>query len=179
MVGTVESSSPIAPAFLSTVQLAKANDITEPDPDCPNNYVNFHAFAANLFERRILPTKPTWAIWAQREAHEDENEPASTMRDYYVLAAAQWILWYGQSFFKQVLFQDDESTKDSQMWTPGRLYSGTRSLSLHRWQFWKESFRTVALAGKDEEKGGYGQECRTVAAKAADIMDSLEENMTF
>ena len=101
------------------------------------------------------------------------------MHQYYVLAAAQWILWYGQSFFKQVLFQDDEIMKDSRMWSPGPLYSGTSALSLRRWQFWKESFKTVALAGKDEEKRGYGQECRIVAAKAADIMDSLEKNMTF
>ena len=101
------------------------------------------------------------------------------MRQYYVLAAAQWILWYGQSFFKQVLFLDDENIKHSRAWSPGPLYSGTSALSLHRWRFWKESFRTVALAGKDEEKGGYGQECRTVAAKAADMMDSLEKNMMF
>ena len=69
--------------------------------------------------------------------------------------------------------------KGSRMWSPGPLYSGTSALSLRRWQFWKESFKTVALAGKNEEKGGYGQECRIVAAKAADIMDSLEKNMTF
>ena len=99
------------------------------------------------------------------------------MHQYYVLAAAQWILWHGQSFFKQVLFLDDETIQDSGKWSPGPLYRGTSDLSLHRWQFWKESYRTVALAGKDEEKGGYGQECRTVAAKAADIMDSLEKNM--
>lgn len=54
------------------MQLAKVEFFaTSPDPEDPSAYVDFHAFAANLHERRIHSTRPTWAIWVQCEAHED------------------------------------------------------------------------------------------------------------
>ncbi|KAI9818968.1 MAG: hypothetical protein M1832_004136 [Thelocarpon impressellum] len=82
--------------------------MNSPDPDNPGAYVNFHAFAANLADRGIFTTYPTWAIWAQREAHEDRREQG-VIGDAYVLAAAQWILWYRQSLFKQVLLRAESS----------------------------------------------------------------------
>lgn len=180
MVRTVEFSSWTYPAFASIRQLAETDNRTGPDPDCPSNYINFHAFAANLFERRIFCTDPTWAIWAQRGAHEGwlNDEDEDKFHDIYVLAAAQWILWYGQSFFKQVLSPGDVTLDDLQCWSPGPLYDGKRFLSLHRWHFWRDSFKAVACGEQGGEKG-LGQECMTVAAKAADMMDSLEKNMTF
>ena len=36
----------------------------------------------------------------------------------------------------------------------------------------------MASEEKEEEKG-IGQECKIVAVKAAEMMDSLEKNMTF
>ena len=99
-----------------------------PDPDYPSRYVNFHAFLANLDERRILPTNPTWAIWALCDAHEDIREEQGSIRDAYVLGAAQWIIWYGQSLFKQILFSEDVSTDDLRSWSPGPLYDGKKVL---------------------------------------------------
>lgn len=156
---------------------ANTEKCTGPDPENPSEYVNFHAFAANVFERRFFSNGPTWAIWAQRDAHEDRREEKGVIRDAYVLAAAQWILWYGQSLFKQVLFPGD-APDDLRPWTPGPLYHGKASLSLHRWHFWRDGFNAVASG---QEKGGeaFGQECTSVAAKAVEIMDSLERNMTF
>ena len=142
-------------------------------------FVNFHAFAANLFEYRIFSNGSTWAIWALRDAHEGHVKERGSMRDMYVLAAAQWILWYGQSFFKHIIFPGEIDIDTLRAWKPGPLYTGTKFLSLHRWQFWKDSFKNVASGDQDEEKGGYGQECRSVSKKAADIMDALEKSMTF
>ena len=71
--------------------LANTEPCTESDPQNPSEYVNFHAFAANLYERRIFRADPTWAIWAQREAHEIGRKEHGSVRDGYVLAAAQWI----------------------------------------------------------------------------------------
>ena len=150
------------------------------DPDYPSRYVNFHAFAANLDERRCFSTDPTWAIWPQSDEHEtdqEDQEDQGSIRDAEMLAAAQWILWYGQSFLKQILFREDVSTDTLQMWSPGPLYDGKSFLSLHRWHFWRDSFSAVASEEKREK--GFGQECKTVAGKAADLMDSLEKNMTF
>ncbi|KAI9826650.1 MAG: hypothetical protein M1832_006246 [Thelocarpon impressellum] len=148
------------------------------DPEDPGKYVNLHAFAANLHERRILPTNPAWAIRAHSEAHEGGAQGQDGMRATYVLAAAQWILWYGQSLFKQVLFSGDVTSDDLRAWTPGPLYHGAAHLTLQRWHFWKDGFRAAAAEGNEEEKG-LGQECSTVAAKAAELMESLEESMAF
>lgn len=140
--------------------------------------MNFHAFAANIFERRITSTDPTWAIWAQRDAHEGRKRSSSVHNEIYVLAAAQWIVWYGQTFFKQVILPKEVSDDDLQMWTPGPLYDGKAHLTLNRWHFWRDGYLAVACSGKFEEKG-YSQECRSVAAKAAALMDALEKSMTF
>lgn len=154
---------------------------TGPDPEEPRLYVNFHAFAANLFERHIWLTTPTWAIWAQRSAHEGRtpsNDRRGVPNDIYVLAAAQWIIWGGQTFFKQLLSPPDVSSEDLRNWTPGPLYNGKAHFSLHRWHFWRDGYYAVASSGKEDEKG-YSQECKDVAARAAAIMDALEKNMTF
>ncbi|KAI9749597.1 MAG: 1,3-beta-glucanosyltransferase gas1 [Chaenotheca gracillima] len=141
-------------------------------------YANFHAFAANLREHRIFRTDPTWAIWAQREAHEGVSTRPNGSRDVVLLAAAQWILLYGQTLFKQIVFTGDISPREVQFWKPGPLYDGQADLSLQRWYFWRDGFKSAA-SGEKEQNKGLGQECKSVAAKAADMMDSLERNMTF
>ena len=154
-----------------------------PDPDNPGHYVNFHAFAANLNERRVFDGGPTLAIWALREAHEEickeEGKIGQLMRDELILAAAQWILWCGQSLFKQVLFQGNVDPGDVEnSWRPGELYRGEGGLSMGRWGFWRDGFGAVA-ARAGGEKEGHGEECVRVAARAANMMEALEENMTF
>ncbi|KAI9802791.1 MAG: hypothetical protein M1833_001390 [Piccolia ochrophora] len=150
---------------------------TSPDPENPIEYVNFHAFAANIYERRILGTDATWAIWAQREAHEGLKNEQGSVRDAYVLAAAQWIIYYGQSFFKEVIRPREVSSTDLQYWKPGPLYAGKADLSLDRWHFWRDGFRAAASQEVDEK--GLRLECKNVAAKAAALMDAFEDNMTF
>ena len=205
-----------------------------PDPEDPQRFVNFHAFVANIDERRIFSTDPLWAIWTQREAHEDRRrsefpgQDQDCVRDAYVMAAAQWILWYGQTLFKQLLSPRKTSDKNYQYWEPGPTHNGKALLSLHQWHFWRDGFRAVAswskrkkprsnhkatlslhrwhfwrdgfravASGHTEEKGekkgekkekienceeaqkGYSQECKNLAMRAANLMDSLEQNMTF
>ena len=162
------------------LQQANTKFHTGPDPEKPRNYINFHAFAANLFERRIVHTSPLWAIWAQRDAHEGRGpytEEDGVPSEIYVLAAAQWILWFGQSFFKQVLFPGDLSPDDLRMWSPGPLYNGKAHLTLDEWHFWRDGYNAIASSGKEDK--GYTPECKNVAAKVAAIMDALEQNMTF
>lgn len=162
------------------VQLAKTELYTDsqPDPEDPSEHINSHAFAANLFERRIFTTDILWAIWALRDAHENPQDEKGRIRDGHVSAAAQWILWYGQSFFKHVLFPGEVSSDDLRSWSPGPLYHGEAHLSLHRWHFWRGRFSAV-VSGKTGWEKWYSQECKTLAAKAAEMMDSLEKNMTF
>ena len=131
-----------------------------PDPENPGRFVNFHCFAANLYERQILSGGPTWAIWALRDAHEnlckEEGEWRQLTRDELMMGAAQWILWFGQSLFKQVLYPGEVDREDlTRAWRPGQLYQGQGDLSIDRWRFWKEGFASVA-AGAGGEKEGFG-----------------------
>lgn len=95
------------------------------------------------------------------------------------MGAAQWILWFGQSLFKQVLFpwEVDPNRIDKSL-RPGQLYHGEGGLSLDRWHFWRDGFVSVRL-GAGEGKEGYGEECVRVSGKAAEIMEALKESMTF
>lgn len=145
--------------------------------------MNFHCFAANLIEQRVLYDDPTWAIWALRDAHEEfckeEGKWRQHIRDERMMAAGQWILWWGQGLFKQVIFPREVDLDDiANSLRPGQLYRGEGGLSLGRWRFWKDGFASVA-AGAEGEKDGYGEECVRVLAKAADIMETLEESMMF
>ena len=58
---------------------------TEPDYDFPRQYINFHAFLANLSMRAIFRTDPTFAIWALRDGLET-YQPNET--EVWMLAAA-------------------------------------------------------------------------------------------
>lgn len=64
MVGPVMFFYLYPPAYTSLlIQLAKTELFPSgPNPEDPSAYVNFHAFAANLHERHIHSTRPTWAI---------------------------------------------------------------------------------------------------------------------
>jgi hypothetical protein len=104
---------------------------------------------------------------------EDEKYPFKGIQDQKVLAAAQHILWNGQSLFKQVMYPGDVSSDDMRCWNPGPLYNGEPLLSLDRWNFWKGSFKTAA------EDSSLGDECRSVARKAANMMDFLGQGMMF
>ena len=151
-----------------------------PDPEFPMQYANLLAFVANLSDLHIFGIDYTWAIWAQRAAHEEdpeENEHRAIIHDSNVLGAAQHILWAGQGFFKQVLYPGDVSSDDLKCWTPGRRYKGNAALSLDRWHFWKDGFNAVAIR-ENREESKFGQECKTAALKAANMMDALEKSMT-
>ena len=140
------------------------------------------AFTANLYERRVFRTDPHRAIICLRDAFEGARPGAGDIwitRDLQVLSAAQWILWYGQSLLKQVLFPTEKVYPDTPEYDDtGPLYNGKSGLSLHRWHFWRDGFITVASSGKDE-KQEHSQECRDVAAKAAEMMEAFEMNMAF
>ena len=176
------------------------------DEENPHECINYAAFLAHLEDRRIFGTSPTWAIRALREAFEDYQE-SLWMEDLHVLIAAQWILWYGQSLFKQFLTLGQASPDDLMAWAPGPLYEeGRQVLSLDRWRFWRDRFHAVA-SGKNDKEGanrlfsrlrlcgsdpksvalsekvgrdmGLHEECQKVAGKAADIMDVAEKSMSF
>lgn len=75
----------------------------EPDDETPEEYVNYHAFIANLYQCHVFNADPTYAIWAMRDALETSLEDETqSVRNALVLGAAQWILWNGQGLLAQI-----------------------------------------------------------------------------
>ncbi|KAI9796265.1 MAG: hypothetical protein M1825_000856 [Sarcosagium campestre] len=145
-------------------------ELNGPYPDAADQHVNLNTFMANIQERGIASPDPTQAIWAHREAHEDRIQREDIHPDIYMLAAAQWILWYGQGLLKQIIYKEDATAHDLSCWKPGKYYNGPAEFNLRRWQFWRDGYRSVASG-----EGEYSQKCRDVSAKAAAIMATLEE----
>ncbi|KAI9750028.1 MAG: hypothetical protein M4579_006634 [Chaenotheca gracillima] len=156
---------------------------TGPDEGRPGAYISFHAFSAQLDERRIVSrTDPSWAIFTHRDAFEGRRhfDKREGDEEAYVLVAAQYILWDGHSLFRQILVlrqgDFDIDASDLRAWTPGPLYRGKPYLTVDRWHFWRDGYRAVAAEKKEER---YSQECRDVATKAANLMEALEKSLTF
>ena len=94
------------------------------------------------------------------------------IRDQYILAAAQWIMWNGQNLFKQLVHIDgeDDSVNGRPSCSTGPLYNGDSKLSLDRWQFWTNGFSSTV------EDDSLNEECRTIS-KVVRLMDSIRESM--
>ncbi|EFX01281.1 hypothetical protein CMQ_6223 [Grosmannia clavigera kw1407] len=101
-------------------------------------------------------------------------------RDAEIMAAAQWILWHGQTMFKFIIYNDDSSKDDARnknhgLYKVGDDLGGTETFlprSVERWRYWKARFEAVDnLPATDE--------CKTLAARSARMMGALEDNMLF
>lgn len=139
-------------------------------------WVNLNAFMANLFSTGIWGSSPGKALEMLREAFESETPEQVWERDCNIMAAAQWILWHGQTLFKLVMFDHHEGdTKDEGYWWFGKAFAGPaiEPRSIERWRFWKSGFEAV------EKESNAGDECKKNAKKAACVMAALEEGMSF
>lgn len=92
-----------------------------------------------------------------------------------MLGAAQLILWYGQGLFNLILLPEElepEPDYTVPRWL-GAEPDARGPLTLKTWLVWREGFLDAS------ESSDYGAECREVAKKAANIMDTLQKSMTF
>lgn len=111
-----------------------------------------------------------------REAFESEAPEETWERDCNIMAAAQWILWHGQTLFKQVIFyQLQGASIDEKHWRFGETFAGPpmEARSVERWRFWKAGFEAV------EKASDASDECKNIAKRAACMMASLEGGMLF
>jgi hypothetical protein len=153
-------------------ELRRLTEFSGPDPDNFSAWVNFHSFVAKV-EAQVWPgqASPTVAIWAMRDAFEQEEKYYSSSGEHeaYVLAAAQYVLCKGQDLIEHVLYPGDVSSLDEQHRAPGPRYSGTPHLDRARWRYWREGF--AAEVGRATAP----DEVKTVAAKVVKLMDALED----
>lgn len=140
----------------------------------PDQYVNYLAFVAHVHAAGIFRPWSRIAIHLVTSGLESRHHAAtSTVRDAWVLGAAQLILWYGQGLFKLILLPEElEPDYTVPSWL-GAEPDARGPLTLKTWLVWREGFLDAS------ESSNYGAECREVAKKAADIMDTLEKSMTF
>ena len=145
----------------------------EADDENPMEFVNYNAFLAHLMEAKTVFSEPTVAIWALRNAFEEDTDSAGR-HDMTVLAAAQWILWYGQSLFESILWHNESVEADNvKEWKFGQWYKGKGLLDRSRWDFWKTGFQQAA------DNDGYSAECRDVASRAAKLMQVIGKTLSF
>lgn len=154
-------------------------------------WININAFAAKLTAAHVTDLK-LWAIWAFRDALEDEPWNRSfnpeeidkarreaklygrtiDILDGIVPAAAQWIFHAGHLVFQcQEEYPPGAHTGDPAR--GGDLWKGKHGFCKERWQLWKARFQWVTEAQELRE------ETRVVAKEAVDVMEKIERGMSL
>ncbi|KAJ5825489.1 hypothetical protein N7474_002627 [Penicillium riverlandense] len=166
-------------AFVEYYLLEVMHQRVGPSEEDPQAWPNFNAFLAHAQSRGVGPKEPEWALETLRDTFERGIDPSNFRdfsnfegeRDQEIIAAAQYILWDGQSMFKRCLCPvPGDMGHDSY----NRLRDGYYMFSLGRWRRWKNGFKKNA-----EEENGVGEECRKVCAKTAALMETMEASMRF
>lgn len=142
------------------------------DDATPGRFVNFHSFLAHLMNSSMWLATTEDALRTMRRAFEESHEKESTeIQDAWVMGTAQWILWTGQSLIKLHL---DPIGRFRHKGTPIQnidVIITTKPISLDMWHTWMNEFRKAA------ESDEFGEECREVAKRAANLMEVLEKSM--
>ena len=102
-----------------------------------------------------------------KDPEDDQVGPRG--RDANVIAAAQWILWSGQTVRRHALYKGPP--EGSTLSAPTFFNLERAGTSPEKWELWKEGFRSAS------EEGSASEECRNVALRAFTLMDALEKNM--
>jgi hypothetical protein len=100
---------------------------------------------------------PHGALIAMRGAFErDDDGQNPSVREAWIIGAAQWILWNAQGLFKLLL------------WPTETPLQGNERFSRKSWLDWTSGFQNVA------NSNGYGEKCRLIAKHAAQLMQAIE-----
>ena len=105
-------------------------------------FPNFQAMLAKVY--RVYELDWTYIVWTMREAleekpgHDDRKRGRGT-QESYVIAAANWIIYAGDSVRMAVkdrkLQPDDSKASEG-----GELFKGKAGLTAARWSFWQHRF---------------------------------------
>ncbi|KFY27995.1 hypothetical protein V493_03162 [Pseudogymnoascus sp. VKM F-4281 (FW-2241)] len=133
------------------------------DDATPERFGNFHSLLAHLMNSGMWLAIPEDALRTMRRAFEESHEKESIeTQEAWVMGAAQWVLWSGQVLLESLHWPyDDENI----------IGEGKDALEMRH--TWKDEFWKVL------EEMAHGEECKGIAEKAADVMESLEKGMLF
>jgi hypothetical protein len=131
------------------------------------SYVNYQAFLAHVLALHVWDPTPDPALWAMNRAF-GSKEPK--MRDFFIMGAAQWLLWNGQGLFQMILQYDSVPSVTS---VDEKKTPESQQLTVELWNSWKVGFSEAV--GNEE----VGEEARDLAKRALEIMQVLEKTMRF
>ncbi|KFY63057.1 hypothetical protein V496_04219 [Pseudogymnoascus sp. VKM F-4515 (FW-2607)] len=138
----------------------------------PARYVNCQSFLSLIMDAGLwIPTTRPVLYVMSRTFEESHEKETSDIRDAWIMGAAQWILWSGQSLIKLHL---DPIGKIRHIGTPLQdidVIVTTKPITLDMWHTWTVEFQ------KASESDEFGEECRDVAKRAANLMEALEKAM--
>ncbi|KAI5917996.1 hypothetical protein F4810DRAFT_694175 [Camillea tinctor] len=135
-----------------------------------SRWISQHAFMALVFASG-KDNLSLFALWVMRDAFEGSNTPESTDAD--AAAAAQWILYAGQTLFRFVQLPELCDSHELNLTDPGPLYTGEKGFTVKRWRFWIEGFSRVA------DRTDSHEEVRKLAQDAKVLMEAMEATSPF
>lgn len=158
-------------------------------------YINYNAFLAHVYSAIWRdPPCPRLAVWELRDALEDPPDDEPQQHHQYIMAAAQWILIYGDAIFP--IMDDSEDVDDEEIEYPFPTYhkrSSKEGISKlvdsvtsrmkkrtkrDRWNFWRDRFGEIASdKGSEEKEPTYAPEMRKLCHAAAQRMRELEKGI--
>jgi hypothetical protein len=167
-IGDVDGSS----LAIHTCFSINANHEIGPYIENPIEWVNINAFQASLFATGIWGASKGTSVTMMRWVFEKAKKNEVWEQEADIMAAAQWIIWFGHNLFKLILY-DDVSLDDDDAWRMGDGITDTsmQPRSVERWRFWKAGFDAVAA------NENTGSDCKKLAARAAGLMGSIEQAM--
>jgi hypothetical protein len=146
-------------------------DLGADDVD-PARYVNYQAFLSLIMDGGFwVPTSRAVLDVMNRTFDESHEKETSDIRDAWIMGAAQWILWSGQSLLRLHLDPIGKLRHKGTLIQNIDVIITTKPITLQTWHRWTFEFRKAA------ESDEYGKECRDVAKRAADLMEALEKAM--
>lgn len=154
-------------------------DATGLDEAFPYDWININSFEAKLCAMGTWGATPGRSFVQLRHVFERESRKleqgsfAIFERNTEIMAAAQWIIWHGQTMFSFIIY--DEDIEDAHMCAVGDIGDAAplQPRSVERWRYWTRKFEEVEAWPEATD------ECKGLAARAARLMHVLEENMVF
>ncbi|PVH91940.1 hypothetical protein DM02DRAFT_620222 [Periconia macrospinosa] len=136
-----------------------------------NFWANFNYHLARLTDDGVQDMTTYFAIWAVRDALEDNYDATPIAYDAYIPAAAAWMRGAGRVLYTKEV---DLTPTDPSQGNPaggGDLWTGVAGFAKDRWAFWKKRF--ASIAGVD----GIREGTRRTAKEAIEWMEKAERDV--
>lgn len=138
-------------------------------PEDVSRWENLNSFAAR-FKTDTFPRWFDFPIWALREALEEKLDKGPILNSRLWIAT-EWIIFYGESLFKDQASQKNLSYNTARFVQGGSLCQGIKPLSLARLAFWKNRLLEML---DEREALGLSDEMAERVAKSAEMIGEFQ-----